>query len=128
MKRVTGMGGIFFKSADPKALGAWHKTHLGLDVEEWGGAASHWKWQTQPRRRRHNDLEPVCRRHELLRSWQCRIHDQLRVEDLHALLATLRAEGVQVEGKVEVSEYGMFGWMIDPDGNKLELWQPPQGQ
>jgi predicted enzyme related to lactoylglutathione lyase len=51
-----------------------------------------------------------------------------RVEDLHALLAVLRAEGVHVEEKVEESEYGKFGWVIDPDGNKIELWQTPTGQ
>ena len=51
-----------------------------------------------------------------------------RFEDLDALLAALRSEGVQVEDKVEESEYGKFGWAIDPDGNKLELWQPPAGQ
>jgi predicted enzyme related to lactoylglutathione lyase len=51
-----------------------------------------------------------------------------RVEDLHALLAVLRAEGVEVDEKVEESEYGKFGWVVDPEGNKLELWQPPQGE
>ena len=51
-----------------------------------------------------------------------------RVEDLHALLAVLRAEGVKVEEKVDESEYGKFGWIIDPDGNKVELWQAPDGQ
>ena len=51
-----------------------------------------------------------------------------RVEDLHALLAALRSEGVQVEDKVEESEYGKFGWVMDPEGNRVELWQPPPGQ
>jgi predicted enzyme related to lactoylglutathione lyase len=51
-----------------------------------------------------------------------------RVEDLHGLLAALRAEGVQVMDKVEESDFGKFGWIIDPDGNKIELWQPPAGQ
>jgi predicted enzyme related to lactoylglutathione lyase len=51
-----------------------------------------------------------------------------RVDDLHALLAVLRSEGVQVEDKVEESEYGKFGWVVDPEGNKLELWQAPAGQ
>lgn len=51
-----------------------------------------------------------------------------RVDDLHALIAALRAEGCQVEDKVDESEYGKFGWVIDPDGNKVELWEPPEGQ
>jgi catechol 2,3-dioxygenase-like lactoylglutathione lyase family enzyme len=51
-----------------------------------------------------------------------------RVEDLHALLALLRAEGVTVDDKVDESEHGKFGWVVDPEGNKLELWQPPEGQ
>ena len=51
-----------------------------------------------------------------------------RVDKLHPLLAALRAEGCQVEGKLEESEYGKFGWVVDPDGNKIELWEPPEGQ
>ncbi len=102
MKRVAGIGGIFFKSKDPKALGAWYKTHLGIDVEDWGGTAFRWKWPENP--------------------------EGNRVEDLRAVLAALRAEGVYVEEKVEESEFGKFGWVIDPEGNTLELWQPPDGQ
>ncbi len=51
-----------------------------------------------------------------------------RVEDLHALLAQLRGEGCEVDPKVEESEYGKFGWVMDPEGNRIELWQPPAGQ
>ena len=128
MKRVTGIGGIFFKSADPKALGAWYKTHLGLDVEEWGGAALRWKGQHNPEGVGTTIWSPFAADTSYFAPGSAPFMINYRVEDLHALLAALRAEGVQVEDKVEESEYGIFGWVIDPDGNKLELWQPPQGQ
>ena len=128
MNRVTGIGGVFFKSKDPKALGAWYKTHLGIDVQEWGGAAFSWKGVNNPEGVGTTawSLFKVDTGYFAPSTAQFMIN--YRVEDLHALLAVLRAEGVQVEDKVDESEYGKFGWVIDPDGNKLELWQPPAGQ
>lgn len=128
MKRVTGIGGIFFKSKDPKALSAWYKTHLGIDVQSWGGAAFQWNgpdnptgvgttvWNAFPADTKYFAPSPAS------------FMVNYRVADLHALLAALRSEGVQVEDKVDESEYGKFGWLVDPDGNKIELWQPPDGQ
>jgi catechol 2,3-dioxygenase-like lactoylglutathione lyase family enzyme len=122
MKRVTGIGGIFFKSKDPKALGAWYKTHLGIDVQPWGGAAFEWDapgttaWNLFP-----GDAKKFT-------PGTASFMVNYRVADLQALLAALRSEGVRVEEKVEDTEYGKFGWVIDPEGNKIELWQPPEGQ
>lgn len=128
MKRVTGIGGIFFKAKDPKALGAWYKTHLGIDVQAWGGAAFDWT---------DDDGKPTVG----TTAWN--ISDSgsdyyapstapfminYRVANLHALLDALRAEGCNVLGKAEESEYGKFGWVLDPEGNKVELWEPPAGQ
>ena len=128
MKRVTGIGGVFFKSKDPKALGAWYKTHLGLNVEEWGGAAFRWKGPDNPEGGGTTIWNPFAADTGYFAPSTAPFMINYRVEDLHALLAALRAEGVQVEDKVDESEYGKFGWVIDPDGNKLELWQPPAGQ
>jgi predicted enzyme related to lactoylglutathione lyase len=128
MRRVTGIGGVFFKSKDPKALGAWYKAHLGIDVQEWGGAAFDWKGPHNPEGTGTTawSLFPADTKHFAPSAAPFMIN--YRVQDLHALLAALRAEGVRVEDKVEESEYGKFGWVVDPEGNKVELWQPPAGQ
>ena len=128
MKRVTGIGGVFFKSKDPKALGAWYKAHLGIEVEEWGGAAFRWKGAENSEGVGTTVWSPFSAETNYFAPSTAPFMINYRVEDLHALLAALRSEGVQVEDKVEESEYGKFGWVIDPDGNKLELWQPPAGQ
>ena len=127
MKRVTGIGGVFFKAKDASALRAWYKRHLGIDVQEWGGAAFTWT----------DDGKPVAG----TTAWQINsaASDQFapstasfmvnyRVEDLHGLVNALRDEGCNVLDKIDDSEYGKFGWVIDPEGNKVELWQPPAGQ
>lgn len=128
MKRVTGIGGVFFKSRDPKALGAWYKTHLGIDVQPWGGASFDWNGPDNPGGVGTTvwSLFPADTRY--LAPSAAAFMVNYRVADLAALLEVLRSEGVQVEGKVEESEFGKFGWVIDPEGNKLELWQPPDGK
>jgi predicted enzyme related to lactoylglutathione lyase len=127
MKRVTGIGGVFFKSQDPKALGAWYKTHLGIDVQEWGGAAFRWTGPDTPEGSGTTawSLFPAATTHFAPSTASFMIN--YRVDDLLALLAALRVEGVQVDEKVDESEYGKFGWIIDPEGNRVELWQPPDG-
>ncbi len=125
MKRVTGLGGIFFKSRDPKALSAWYSRRLGIDIEEWGGAVFHWKGPANPDGVGTTIWSPFP---DDASHFSAPFMINYRVHDLHALLETLRAEGVQVEEAVEESEYGKFGWVIDPDGNRVELWQPPEGR
>ena len=128
MKRVTGIGGIFFKAKDAPALRAWYQRHLGIDVQSWGGTAFTWA---------DADGKPTGG----TTVWSISSEDgsqfapgkaafviNYRVADLHALIATLRAEGCNVLDKVDDSEYGKFGWVIDPVGNKVELWEPPAGQ
>ncbi|MFO0603993.1 MAG: VOC family protein [Polyangiales bacterium] len=128
MKRVTGIGGVFFKARDPKALGAWYKTHLGIDIQEWGGAVFAWKGPDSPEGVGSTVWNPFPADTKYFAPSEAPFMINYRVADLHALLAALRAEGVRVEEKVEESEYGKFGWVVDPEGNKLELWQPPEGQ
>jgi predicted enzyme related to lactoylglutathione lyase len=128
MKRVTGIGGIFFKSKDPAALGAWYRDHLGVGVEEWGGAAFRWASPDNPSGTGTTIWSPFKEDTEYFAPGKASFMVNYRVEDLHALLALLRSEGCEVDAKVEESEYGKFGWVIDPEGNKIELWQPPEGQ
>ena len=128
MNRVTGIGGIFFKATDPKALAAWYQRHLGIDVQDWGGAAFRWQTAGNPNGVGTTIWSPFAADTTYFAPSTATFMINYRVEDLHALLDILRAEGVRVEEKVEESEYGKFGWVIDPEGNKIELWQPPAGQ
>jgi catechol 2,3-dioxygenase-like lactoylglutathione lyase family enzyme len=128
MKRVTGIGGIFFKSRDPKALGTWYRDHLGIDLEDWGGSVFHWKGPDNPEGVGTTVWSPFAADTEYFAPSTASFMINYRVEDLDAVLQALRSEGVQVDEKVEESEFGKFGWVIDPDGNKLELWQPPDGR
>lgn len=127
MRRATGIGGIFFKAKDPQALGAWYRDHLGLKVEEWGGVAFRWA-EDNPSGTGTTIWNPFKDDTIYFAPSTASFMVNFRVADLHALLAALRAEGCQVDEKVEESEYGKFGWVVDPEGNKIELWEPPAGQ
>ncbi len=128
MKRVTGIGGIFFHARDPKSLCDWYRKHLGIDVQAWGGAAFSWAdadgqpsggttiWSVGAADNGH--FAPSTSSFMI----------NYRVDDLAALLQALRDEGCQVLEKTDDSEFGKFGWVIDPEGNKVELWEPPAGQ
>lgn len=126
MKRVTGIGGIFFKSADPKALGAWYRDHLGLDVSPWGGAVFEWGGADSPSGM--TIWSPFAQDTAYMEPSTAPFMINFRVADLDGLLAALRSEGCNVLDKTDQSEQGKFGWVIDPEGNKVELWEPPQGE
>ncbi|MFT7680385.1 MAG: putative enzyme related to lactoylglutathione lyase [Planctomycetota bacterium] len=128
MKRVTGIGGIFIKAKDAPALQAWYGRHLGIDVQAWGGTAFSWA---------NSDGEPAGgmtvwsispEESDQFAPSQASFMVNYRVDDLHALVALLKAEGCNVLDKINDDEYGKFAWVIDPEGNKVELWQPPEGQ
>ncbi len=126
MTRVTGIGGIFFKARDPEALRAWYRDHLGIDVQAWGGCAFRWADGAPG-----GDGTTVWAIHDATSAYYspgtATFMMNFRVADLPALLAALRDEGCAVDEKSEVSEYGSFGWVVDPEGNRVELWQPPAG-
>ena len=128
MKRVTGIGGIFIKSANTERLREWYRKHLGIPVEAWGGTAFHWAGPDNPDGHGTTVWSVFEASSNYFNPSQAPFMVNYRVDKLHPLLAALRAEGCQVDDKVEESEYGKFGWVIDPDGNKIELWEPPEGQ
>jgi len=127
MKRVTGIGGIFFTAKDPAAMHAWYRKHLGIDVQAWGGAAFTWT-DAEGKPTGGTTIWSVAGGNDYFAPSKSAFMVNYRVADLHALLAALRAEGCNVLDKVDESEYGKFGWVMDPEGNKVELWQPPAGQ
>jgi len=120
LERVTGIGGVFFRSLDPEVLRTWYAEHLGIDVEEWGG--------TVFRSAGGETLvwSPFASDTSYFGSPDQQLMVNYRVRDLDAMLAQLRAAGVPAEG-AEETENGRFGWAVDPEGNRFELWQPPPG-
>jgi predicted enzyme related to lactoylglutathione lyase len=128
MKRVTGIGGIFIKSANPARLREWYQKHLGIDVESWGGTAFQWAGAHNPDGHGTTVWNVFEASSNYFEPSTAAFMVNYRVENLHALIAALREEGCQVVGDVQDSEYGKFGWVVDPDGNKIELWEPPEGQ
>jgi len=128
MKRVTGVGGIFIKSANAERLRAWYQKHLGINVESWGGAAFQWAGSHNPDGHGTTVWNVFEASSNYFEPSAAAFMVNYRVENLHALIAALREEGCQVVGEPQDSEYGKFGWVVDPDGNKIELWEPPEGQ
>ncbi len=127
MKRVTGIGGIFFNAKDPAALHEWYKRHLGIDVQAWGGAAFTWADDAGNPVKGTTIWSVGAADGNHFAPSKASFMVNYRVDDLAALLAALRAEGCNVLEKTDDSEYGKFGWVMDPEGNKVELWQPPAG-
>jgi predicted enzyme related to lactoylglutathione lyase len=125
--RVTGIGGVFVRSRDPVALAAWYAEHLGVPTERYGGATFH--WADGASEAMHGSTTwapfPYDTRYFGAPTQQAMIN--FRVDDLDGLLTALRAAGIQVLDEIESSEFGQFGWCVDPDGNRVELWQPAPG-
>ena len=128
MKRVSGIGGIFFKAKNPKALCAWYQKHLGIDVQDWGGTAFTWTDAAGNPVKGSTVWSIGAADGNQFAPSKSTFMVNYRVEDLDALLQVLREEGCNVLEKADDSEYGKFGWVMDPEGNKVELWQPPAGQ
>ena len=128
MKRVTGIGGIFFYAKDPVALRDWYKQHLGIDVQDWGGTVFTWADAAGAPMKGTTVWFIAAAESDHFAPSKASFMVNYRVEDLSSLLQALREEGCNVLDKTDDSEYGKFGWVIDPEGNKVELWQPPPGQ
>jgi catechol 2,3-dioxygenase-like lactoylglutathione lyase family enzyme len=132
MARVTGIGGIFLRARDPKTLSAWYAQHLGIQLSDYGGATFLWSRGVQP------DEEPDSTGSTIWSLFpentpyfgkgtergpqQAMVN--YRVDDLDALLTQLAAAGVTIDPHREDADYGRFAWITDPEGNRIELWQP----
>jgi catechol 2,3-dioxygenase-like lactoylglutathione lyase family enzyme len=126
-RRVTGIGGIFFKAKSPEALAKWYRDHLGMNVEKWGGVTFRWA-QDNPTGAGTTAWRPFPENTSYFAPSAASFMINYRVENLRSLLAALRAEGCTVDDKVEESAFGKFGWVTDPEGNRVELWEPPAGK
>ncbi len=121
MAHVTGIGGVFFHSRDPEALYRWYERHLGLTREPDGSVLFRWAEPGET----VFAIFPHDTKYFGPRGQSFMIN--FRVDDLDALLSALAAEGVEIDPKREEYPYGKFAWIVDPDGNRIELWQPPGG-
>ena len=128
MKKVTGIGGVFFQAKDPVALRAWYQEHLGIDVQGWGGTAFTWADGAGNPTTGTTVWSIGASSGKQFAPSTSTFMINYRVEDLAGLLQALRKEGCDVLEKTDDSEFGKFGWVMDPEGNKVELWQPPEGQ
>jgi len=119
--RVTGIGGVFFKTEDPNATKNWYKKHLGFNTDDWG--CTFW-WKDKEGNDCSTQWSPFKKETTYFEPSKKDFMFNYRVENLTELLTALKDEGVTVIDKVEEYEYGKFGWIIDLDGNKIELWEP----
>src|SRR5690349_19948788 len=116
LERVLGIGGHFMRAADPAALNAWYRVFLGIDADEHG----HWRQEAGPTVFATFDSETDYSGSRVQQTMF-----NFRVRDLDAMLAQLRAKGADVAGETQDMEgVGRFGWVTDPEGNRIELWQP----
>jgi len=123
MKKVTGIGGIFFKCKDPGKIKEWYKTHLGLDTNEYG-ANFEWRQTEDPTKKGSTTWSPFPETTKYLEPSTKDFMINYRVENLEALVEELKKEDVTVLDKVETYDYGKFVHILDVEGNKIELWEP----
>lgn len=124
MKKVTGIGGVFFKAKDPKAMAEWYQRHLGIEFN--GQPYSNFEWANP-----HHPTKPGSTTFSFFSETTTYLAPSekpfminFRVHDLRGLLDTLKQDGVEVVGEMQEFSYGNFGWIMDPEGNKIELWEP----
>jgi predicted enzyme related to lactoylglutathione lyase len=126
MKRVTGLGGLFFKAKDPKAMYQWYEQHLGIKGEPGTGAMFQWRDADEPDKTGMTVWSIFPQDTKYFGTGPQTFMMNFVVENLDELVKALREEGVAGDAKVEDSEYGKFAWITDPEGNRIELWEPPK--
>ena len=122
-KRISGIGGIFFKAKNPQALAQWYAKHLGFDVQDWGGAQFFWN-RSDNGQRAYSVWSPFSESTEYFNPSDKPYMLNLRVDDLDAVLEALREEGCRVLDRTEEIEQGRFAYVLDPENALIELWQP----
>lgn len=122
-KRVTGIGGVFLKVRDKAAMNDWYAKHLGIPVTEWG-AMFHWREKDAPDQEGMTIWSLFRHDSDYFGPGNSQVMLNYRVENLDVLLEALKAEGVKIDPKRQDEDYGRFAWIYDPEGNKIELWEP----
>ncbi|MGZ3839645.1 MAG: VOC family protein [Flavisolibacter sp.] len=123
MKKVTGIGGIFFKCKDPNKINEWYKKHLGFDTTQYG-TSFEWRQDGDTSKKGSTQWSPFAETTKYFEPSTKDFMINYRVENLEALVAQLKNDGVTILDNIEDSEYGKFVHIIDLEGNKVELWEP----
>jgi predicted enzyme related to lactoylglutathione lyase len=123
MKRVTGIGGIFFKCKDPKKLREWYQTHLGLNTNQYGSVFE-WYQGADSTKKGFSQWSPFRETTKYFEPSTKEFMINYRVENLEALVAELKKEGVTLTDTIQTVDYGKFVHIMDIEGNKIELWEP----
>lgn len=127
-ERVTGIGGVFFRAADPESLAAWYRHHLGVAAGPDGAVVFRWPDGQADGRPGSTIWAPFPADTDYFGPGGKQLMLNFRVASLERMLAQLRAAGVPVDERVEEMDFGRFGWCTDPEGNRVELWEPAEGQ
>jgi predicted enzyme related to lactoylglutathione lyase len=122
MKKVTGIGGIFFKCKDPDKLKDWYRTHLGLNTDKYG-TVFEWRQAEDSTKRGFTQWSPFNEKTKYFDPSSKDFMINYRVENLEALVELLKEEGVIIIDKIETYDYGKFVHILDIEGNKIELWE-----
>ena len=123
MKRVKGIGGIFFKCKDPQKVKDWYKDHLGLDTDQYG-TNFEWRHSDEPNKKGFTQWSPFSDTTKYFEPSDGDMMINYIVEDIENFVKALKEEGVNVVDEIEEFEYGKFVHIMDPEGNKIELWEP----
>lgn len=123
MKKVTGIGGVFFKCKDPGKMREWYKTNLGLNTNQYG-ATFEWRQGADSTKKGFTQWSPFSEKTEYFKPSEKDFMINYRVENLEALVEELKNSGVTVTDSIETYEYGKFVHIVDIEGNKIELWEP----
>jgi len=126
MERVIGLGGPFLKVNDPAALSAWYEKHLGIAFK--GATYTDWQFANEDGSKKagYNVFSFFKKNSGYFEPSTSPVMINFIVKDLFGLIEVLKTEGVQIAGEPIDEEYGKFGWILDPEGNKIELWEPPK--
>ncbi len=124
MGRIVGIGGVFFKSSDPKALAKWYRETLGLEVADWGGAIFPLRDSKNAPKGAVQVWSPFKHDTDYFAPSSREFMINFEVDDLDAMCARLKAKGVEILKREDNDPNGRFAWIVDPDGTKIELWQP----
>ncbi|HYH15939.1 MAG TPA: VOC family protein [Flavisolibacter sp.] len=123
MKKVTGIGGIFFKCKDPQKMNEWYKKHLGFDTNQYGSTFE-WRQSEDPAKKGSTQWSPFAETTKYFEPSTKDFMINYRVENLEALVEQLKNEGVTIVDNIESYDYGKFVHILDAEGNKIELWEP----
>ena len=123
MKKVTGIGGVFFKCKNPKKMNQWYKKHLGLNTDEYG-TSFEWRLAKDGTKKGFTQWSPFDESTDYFQPSQKEFMINYRVENLEALVEELRNNGVTITDSIESYDYGKFVHILDVEGNKIELWEP----